>query len=503
MLQLNDLDTIIQSETQSGSINNMNTPTTDSVPIVDSSSIPAEPKSHLLTDILLSLGLVLVFMGIAYWKSVEPLSLPWLRHDFRSHIGAEYDCIAQAIRKGRGFSDPFQIETGPTAWMPPVLPYLMAGIYWAHSDDRSMVILWMVALQGVSAWLACFVLLREARRMRHVVAGVFIAIAIYSTNFFQLFQQTHDTGLLLLVISLLWLGLSQPSKLFTADQTYRAKERFAFLFTHPRMNQIIWGAWGAFCTLCSPVIGGAWFIITFWQTRPRQRKWNELNCWSIVFGVWMLLISPWMIRNYMEFGKWFPIKPNGMYELWQSQCLDSDGILDAQSLSEHPWVNGGEQRQRYQEIGEIAFIAEKGLEVEKSIRHNPLGLIERMVNRGIAALVFYTPFSRMEEYFAGGWPTFWASCVHPWPFVSIVVLAVCGPIPIGRGALITIAMFGLMLLPYVMVSYKDRYAAMLVGLKMLLILYGWDALKTAVSGNRFAPRWTRPVGETQLSEVRD
>ena len=93
--------------------------------------------------------------------------------------------------------------------------------------------------------------------------------------------------------------------------------------------------------------------------------------------------------------------------------------------------------------------------------------------------------------------------MHPWPFVSIVVLAVCGPIPIGRGALITIAMFGLMLLPYVMVSYYDRYAAMLVGLKMLLILYGWDALKTAVSGNRFAPRWTRPVGETQLSEVRD
>ena len=48
----------------------------------------------------------------------------------------------------------------------------------------------------------------------------------------------------------------------------------------------------------------------------------------------------------------------------------------------------------------------------------------------------------------------------------------------------TIALFGLLLMPYVLVSYYDRYAAPLVGLKMLLVLYGWDALKTALFGNR-------------------
>ncbi len=394
-------------------------------------------------------------MGFAYWKSVEPESLPWLRHDFRSHIGAEYDCIAQAIRKGRGFSDPFQIETGPTAWMPPVLPYWMAGIYWAHGDDRSMVIFWMVVLQGVSTWLACFIVLRESRRLKHLVAGVIIAIAMYTTNMYQLFQQTHDTGLLLLVIGLLWLGLRSLG--------------------HVR---ILWGAWGAFCTLCSPIIGGAWFIITFWSLRPKQKKWSGFSSLSIVFGVWLLLISPWMIRNYAEFGKWFPIKPNGMYELWQSHCKDIDGVLDAESSSGHPWPSAGEQRTRYQEIGEIAFIEEKAIEVRKSIRENPLGLLERIANRGVAALVLYTPFSQMEENFAGGWPTFFARCGHPMPLVGILLLAVFGSIPISRPALITIGLFGLLLMPYVLVSYYDRYAAPLVGLKMLLVLYGWDALKT-------------------------
>ena len=455
----------------------MNTPTQDSAPIVASSPVQDKPRSHRFTDILLSLGLVLIFMGVAYWKSVDPQSLPWLKHDFRSHIGAEYDCIAQAIRKGRGFSDPFQIETGPTAWMPPVLPYAIAGIYCAYGDDRSMVVFWMVALQGVSTWLACFILLRESRRLRHLIAGIIIAIIMYLTNFFQLFQQTHDTGLLLLVISLLWLGSGIGFQPVVSGSQARSLCHI--------INQIAWGAWGAFCTLCSPVVGGAWFVTTLWQTRPRQRTWREFHSWFVVFGMWLLLISPWMIRNYVEFGKWFPIKPNGMYELWQSQCLDDDGVLDAKSLSAHPWLGGGEQRARYQEIGEIAFIAEKGIEVRKIIWDNPLGFLERMANRGMAALVFYTPFSQLEDYYAGGWPMFFARCVHPLPIVSVAIIAALGTIPIARNIWITIALFGLLLLPYVLVTYYDRYAAMLVGLKMLLVLYGWDAL------------WSRPRGVTE------
>lgn len=38
--------------------------------------------------------------------------------------------------------------------------------------------------------------------------------------------------------------------------------------------------------------------------------------------------------------------------------------------------------------------------------------------------------------------------------------------------------FELLLMPHVLVSYYDRYATPRVGLKMLLVLYGWDALKT-------------------------
>src|SRR4051812_8357170 len=37
--------------------------------------------------------------------------------------------IAFSIAGGHGFASPFRVETGPTAWMTPVWPYLLAGIF--------------------------------------------------------------------------------------------------------------------------------------------------------------------------------------------------------------------------------------------------------------------------------------------------------------------------------------------------------------------------------------
>jgi hypothetical protein len=37
--------------------------------------------------------------------------------------------IAYSIASGKGFSSPFQRDTGPTAWLTPLYPYLLAGIF--------------------------------------------------------------------------------------------------------------------------------------------------------------------------------------------------------------------------------------------------------------------------------------------------------------------------------------------------------------------------------------
>src|ERR1700689_259106 len=37
--------------------------------------------------------------------------------------------IAHSLAAGNGFSSPFRVDTGPTAWLPPIYPLLLAGIF--------------------------------------------------------------------------------------------------------------------------------------------------------------------------------------------------------------------------------------------------------------------------------------------------------------------------------------------------------------------------------------
>src|SRR5580692_3538924 len=48
-------------------------------------------------------------------------------------FGWEMGRVARALANGYGFADPFVGHTGPTAWMPPVYPLLLFGVYTAAS----------------------------------------------------------------------------------------------------------------------------------------------------------------------------------------------------------------------------------------------------------------------------------------------------------------------------------------------------------------------------------
>ena len=49
--------------------------------------------------------------------------------DDHFRFGFETGRIARSIASGEGFSSPLVKPTGPTAWLPPVYPFLLAGIF--------------------------------------------------------------------------------------------------------------------------------------------------------------------------------------------------------------------------------------------------------------------------------------------------------------------------------------------------------------------------------------
>src|SRR5262245_24851795 len=62
-------------------------------------------------------------------------------------LGAENVNIARSLADGQGFANPFSEPTGPTAWMPPVLPTILAGLWWVCDGDRDVVTVIVVVLQ--------------------------------------------------------------------------------------------------------------------------------------------------------------------------------------------------------------------------------------------------------------------------------------------------------------------------------------------------------------------
>ena len=79
-------------------------------------------RHSLLFIFLLALLLRLAVITVGHTYRITP------RRD-HFQFGWEMGRIARSIALGQGFSSPTDLPSGPSAWAPPVYPYLLAGIF--------------------------------------------------------------------------------------------------------------------------------------------------------------------------------------------------------------------------------------------------------------------------------------------------------------------------------------------------------------------------------------
>ncbi|GIX00300.1 MAG: hypothetical protein KatS3mg111_3632 [Pirellulaceae bacterium] len=418
-------------------------------------------------DVLAAVLIVGLLAGIAAWNRVERLE--WLGPDQIDHLGAEYDSIAQAIRQGRGFADPFRTESGPTAWMPPVLPAITALLYWLTGDDRQQVVWIVYALQLLVLTWTAWLVLRQARALGVWSVGVVALVVLLVSNFHELFQLTHDCWLVLLAINGMWLGLARFDRLSTWWH-------FAG-----------WGAWGGVLALVSPVLGFTWAVSTAVRLRPvagaSMIRWKKL---FIVAGVAGVVVSPWLVRNRLVLGAWVPIKSNGIYEVWQSLCTDDDGVLDGITMSRHPWASAGAQRREYVKKGEMAFVRDRWEPVWEFMREEPLRTAEKVLNRMAAATVDYRPSYRL--WIRSSWFIAVQEVVHVLPIAGLVVSLFLLDLPWDPRFRAAVAIYATYLLPYVLISYYERYGVPLIGLKCVFVVFAAHAVERKLSATEQRPQ---------------
>jgi hypothetical protein len=373
-----------------------------------------------------------------------------------AHNG-EYYRIAESLYAGEGFASPMAEKSGPTAWCAPVYPVLFAALLWLGAGDRDVVVVAVKSLQvcvliGTGILVLALAWQTTRRIGPFLVAAVFFgALVDRFTNWFQVSQ---DCWLVLLTLDLLIAGLCFCSPLASWQRA------------------VCWGTFGGLCAMVNPCIGLPWGVLTLVHGYGHG-GWLRTG---VALAAAVLALAPWTVRNYVVFGRWLPVKSNLAYELYQSQCMQDDGLFQATTARRHPSVRGSREGHEYSALGEAAFLDRKRELFVQAVWADPPEFLERVANRFLAATVWYVPFNQVDE--ARRPATLWARrLVHPLPLLALgCLLCTSFRTPLRWPQWVVIGIYALYLLPYVAASYYPRYGVPLVGVKVLLVIWAVDRL---------------------------
>lgn len=253
-------------------------------------------------------------------------------------FGWEMGRIAAAIASGHGFSDPFGAPTGPTAWEPPLYPYLTAGvfdIFGIYSRASAFVLL---AMNSFFSALTCIPIFLIARRIfsEKVAVGSAWTWALLPYAMSWCTRWVWETSLSALLLAVIfWLALTMEDR-----EGLQPWMEFGLL-------------WGI-AALNSPVLlaflpaSGLWA----WYHRAQRRKPSFAGV-VLASAIFVACLTPWLVRNHQTFGKFIFIRDNFGAELRLGNGNGADGTW-MQYL--HPTQDLYAMRQ-YTSMGELAYVA--------------------------------------------------------------------------------------------------------------------------------------------------
>ncbi len=406
---------------------------------------------------------VAVFATSAYANVPHALGLRWFYRyippfngkdaSLLDHLGGEHRSIAVALSSGRGFADPFQEQTGPTAWVAPVLPTIQALLMVLGGMNVTVVAI--AALQSASLIFTGWLVLRAAARCewRHApVVSLVLFLAGTWSYFHSSYQFTHDAWVIMFLVGVLF---------YLTDRYWTS--------SMGRGATVAWGLVGGVAILSAPVLGPVWLALTALLSRSSGRA----RPFIVSLLVSLAVMSPWIVRNALVFERFIPVKSNLFFEVYQSNALEPDGVLRDETGNTHPFRNAGTERARYRELGEIAYLDDYRARTLEMIRRNPFGYLAKVRNRFLAATIFFHPFSRNE----GARQVLIRSLIYPLPFLALVVIVVSRGWARNRLVVIALVIYGTYLTPYLLVAYYRRYAMPLLGLQVMFEIWALVAIR--------------------------
>ncbi len=384
-------------------------------------------------------------------------------------FGWEPGRIARALATGYGYADPFTGHTGPTTWIPPLFPSLLAGVFQVfgvYSAASAWVILTVNSLFSAGTVLAiyeigwrCFDATGEGRRVGVWSAWIWAlhpAAMQYAVHW--ILEMSIATFLLtwVFVYALEIRGVGD-SVLGPDGDRHRVRP------------WLMWGLLWGLIALTNPSlllflpVCGLWMMWGMVWGGPGAELLRAVRGLALGGGVVVLCLLPWIVRNERVFGAFIPTRGNLGAELYQSTLAENAGFPWGTTV---PLVERDPEYQRYKQMGELRYVREQGARAKVVIRAHP-----GQIARWTAQRVFF----------------FWAGVPHPfeksvaleigremnYAFVSLagllgLFLALRRRVP---GAMLFALAFGTIPLIYYLITVQARFRHPIEPLMTILAVY--------------------------------
>lgn len=259
--------------------------------------------------------------------------------------------VAAALAQGNGFCCVFRQPTGPTAWVAPVYPLILALIFKLFGTFTLAAFYAAVALNCLFSALVCFPLFRIGGQ----VGGPAVAVlsswvwAIFPSGVILPYAWIWDTCLSALLAALLLLFTIQ------LPESFRLRRYILY-----------WLLW-SLSLLTNPSLGALLpFCLGWIFVRESGTVVSRLRRLTIAMVVIFLCCLPWTLRNYSAFHRLIPIRSNFAYEFWSG----NNEIFDPNSRAVNR-ITRYEQVHLYASLGETAFFDDKWQQAQNFVQTQP------------------------------------------------------------------------------------------------------------------------------------
>jgi len=317
-----------------------------------------------------------------------------LAHTYRIRVsedhfqfGWEAGRIARALVTGYGYADPFAnaflAHTGPTAWLPPLYPLLMAAIFrifGVYTHASAWVLLTIQSVFSAATALATWEIAARCFSRRVALWSAWLWVLYPAAMQYAVrwpWEMTITTALFAFTL-VLALRMRAIGSEVQAPRTSNPEPR--------TLQLLLFGLLWALIALSNSTlliflpVCGLWILLPHLGAPSKLRLGGILHLLiapTLSALLFLACIAPWTIRNWQAFHAFIPLRGNLGAELYMGNGPGSNGLLMEYY---HPFQSP-EQLRLYASLGEVRYVAQRGALARAYIAAHPAHFAANVVRR--------------------------------------------------------------------------------------------------------------------------